>query len=85
MEGCAEEYEILTLAFRNARINDVSATPLRADGRLMSSPISDSCAVRKAFSDGYVRDLKALVLKAATVCYARRESGREVEVDLDVV
>jgi superfamily II DNA or RNA helicase len=81
----ADTYEALKRAFPNARIVNFSATPSRADGRLMPGTIVYSYPVREAIAQGYVKRLKALVLNPATLRYVRREDDQEVEVGLEEV
>jgi superfamily II DNA or RNA helicase len=51
----------------------------------MPGPVIYSYPVRDAIAEGYVKDLRALVLNPATLRYVRREGGQEVQVDLDEV
>jgi len=81
----ANTYETLKRAFPGARIINFSATPHRADGRLMPGEVIYTFPVRDSIAEGYVKDLKALVLNPGSLRYVRREDDREVEVDLDEV
>jgi len=68
-----------------ARIVNLSATPLRADGQLMVGRILYSFPVFRAIQEGYVKRLKAVVLNPRMLRYVRREDGQEIEVSLDEV
>lgn len=81
----ADTYEALKKAFPDARIINFSATPRRADGRVMPGEVIYSYPVRDAIAEGYVKDLRALVLNPASLRYVRQEDGDEVEVDLEEV
>jgi len=82
----AESWEILRRAFPDARIVNYSATPTRADGRLMAGRIVYAYSVGQAIREGYIKSLRAVVLNPRTLRYVRREEGdREIEVTLDEV
>jgi len=81
----AATWESLKAKFPAARIVNLSATPLRADGQKMAGRIIYSYPIFRAIQEGYVKRLKALVLNPRTLRYVRRESGQEVEVPLDEV
>ncbi len=81
----ARSWEILRDKFPAARIASFSATPRRADGRLMAGSIIYSYPVFQAIEKGYVKRLKALVLNPKTLRYVREEDGNEIEVSLDEV
>lgn len=81
----AASWKLLRQKFPAARIVNFSATPLRADGQLMTGRILYSYPVFRAIADGYVKRLKAVVLNPRTLRYVRKEDGREVEVGLDEV
>lgn len=71
--------------FPAAKIVNFSATPLRADGQLMAGRVLYSFPVFRAIEEGFVKQLKAVVLNPRTLRYVRREDGQEIEVDLDEV
>jgi superfamily II DNA or RNA helicase len=81
----AESWEVLRQKFPNARIISVSATPTRADGRLMSGEIVYTYPVYRAVQRGFVKHIKGLVLNPSSLRYVRREDGQEIEVGLDEV
>jgi len=81
----AASWEILRIKFPQARIINFSATPARADGQLMSGKPIYSYPIFRAIEEGYVKQLKALVLNPRTLRYVRRDDGKEIEVSLDEV
>jgi len=76
---------VLKAKFPAAKIVNFSATPLRADGQLMSGRIVYSYPIFRAIQEGYIKRLKAIVLNPRTLRYVRREDDAEVEVTLDEV
>lgn len=81
----AATWEALKQKFPAARIINLSATPLRADGQRMAGQIIYSYPVFRAIQEGYIKRLKALVLNPRTLSYVRREDGQEIEVPLEEV
>ena len=81
----AQTWTTLKDKFSAARIVNFSATPLRADGQLMAGRILYSYPVFQAMQEGYVKQLKAIVLNPRTLRYVRREDGKEIEVPLEEV
>jgi superfamily II DNA or RNA helicase len=81
----AASWELLKAKFPKANIVNFSATPLRADGQLMSGRILYSYPVFRAIQEGYIKRLKAVVLNPRTLRYVRREDGAEIDVTLDEV
>lgn len=81
----AATWDALKRKFPSARIINLSATPLRADGQRMAGRIIYSYPVFRAIQEGYIKRLKALVLNPRTLRYVRREDGQEIEVPLDEV
>ncbi|MBL7823677.1 MAG: DEAD/DEAH box helicase family protein [Saprospiraceae bacterium] len=71
--------------FSNAKIVNYSATPTRADGRLMAGRIIYSFPIYRAMELGYVKRLKAKVLNPSSLTYIRNEDGNEIEVTLDQI
>jgi superfamily II DNA or RNA helicase len=74
----------LQAKFPNARIVNFSATPLRSDGQKMSGEIIYSFPVAQAIKEGYIKQLKAIVLNPQTLKYVRND-GQEIEVSLEEV
>ena len=81
----ADSWTTLTDAFPDARIVNFTATPRRADGKVMSGEVVYSYPVASAIHEGYVKRLKAVALNPSTLTYVRREGDKEVSVDLDEV
>jgi superfamily II DNA or RNA helicase len=81
----AVSWDALRAKFPNAKIVNFSATPSRADGRLMAGRILYSYPIFRAIQEGYVKRLKAKVLNPRTLRYVRYEDGQEIEVSLDEV
>lgn len=81
----AESWQLLRQKFPDARIVNVSATPSRADGRLMSGQIIYSYPIIDAVKNGYVKRISGHRLNPKTLKYVRQEDGEEVVVTLDEV
>lgn len=81
----AESWETLRQHFPAARILNVSATPARADGRVMTGEIIYSYPISRAVEKGYVKRINGYRLNPTTLHYVRREGDAEVEVSLDEV
>jgi superfamily II DNA or RNA helicase len=81
----ADSWETLRTKFPDAKIVNLSATPLRADGQLMAGRILYSYPIYRAIQEGYVKRLKAVQLNPRTLRYVRRDDGEEIEVALDEV
>jgi DNA-binding transcriptional MerR regulator len=81
----AATWESLREKFPTARIVNLSATPLRADGQRMAGRIIYSYPIFRAIQEGYIKRLKALVLNPRTLRYVRREGEQEIEVSLEEV
>jgi superfamily II DNA or RNA helicase len=81
----ADSWETLRAKFPAARIVNFSATPLRADGQLMSGRVIYSYPVARAIQEGYVKHLKAVVLNPRSLRYVRQTDGAELDVTLDEV
>lgn len=71
--------------FPNARIVNFSATPTRADGRLMDGEIIYSFPVLRAIQAGYVKRLRAKMLRPSELRYVDRENGQERLIGPDEV
>lgn len=81
----SDSRELLRRAFPKAKIINFSATPARADDQLMAGKIIYSFPVKEAIASGFVKSLRAVVLRPATLRYVRREDGSEIAVSLDEV
>ena len=81
----ANSWTELRNKFLKAKIINLSATPIRADGQIMAGDIIYSYPVCDAIKNGYVKKLKAVVLNPASLRYVREDQGTEVEVPLDEV
>jgi superfamily II DNA or RNA helicase len=81
----ADSWATLRTKFPEARIINVSATPTRADGRLMSGEIIYSYPISEAVKNGYVKRISGYRLNPKTLRYVRREGDAEIEVSLDEV
>lgn len=81
----AESWELLRTKFPMARILNVSATPSRADGRLMSGKIIYSYPISEAVKRGFVKRVNGHRLNPTTLHYVRREGAGEIEVGLEEV
>ena len=71
--------------FPHARIVNFSATPTRADGRLMDGAILYSFPVVRAIQAGYVKRLRAKMLRPSSLRYVERDGGQERMVGPDEV
>lgn len=81
----ADSWEALRQKFPAARIVNFTATPLRADGQLMTGKIIFSYPIVQAIHNGYIKRLKAVRLSPDSLKYVREEDGREVVVTLEEV
>jgi superfamily II DNA or RNA helicase len=81
----ADSWETLKAHFPGARIVNLSATPLRADGQIMAGRVLYSYPIFRAIREGYVKRLKAVQINPRTLRYVRRENGEEIEVSLEEV
>lgn len=81
----ADSWARIREKFSNAKIVNYSATPTRADGRLMAGRIIYSFPIYRAMELGYVKRLKAKVLNPSSLKYVRNEDGNEIEVTLDQI
>ena len=81
----ADSWELLRNKFPKAKIINFSATPTRADGQLMAGKIIYSYPISEAIAEGFIKRLKGVVLKPATLMYVRKQDGREIKVILDEV
>lgn len=81
----ASSWNELRNKFPEAKIINLSATPMRSDGQMMSGDIIYSYPVCEAIRNGYVKKLKAVVLNPASLRYVREDQGIETEVPLEEV
>lgn len=81
----ADSYLAIKSHFKDARIINLSATPHRADGDLMPGKIIYAYSVADAIAEGFVKQLRALVLNPRTLRYVRKADGTEVTVSSEEV
>jgi superfamily II DNA or RNA helicase len=81
----AESWDTLRQHFPAASILNVSATPTRADGRVMSGEMIYGYPISRAVEKGYVKRINGYRLNPTTLHYVRREGEGEVEVSLEEV
>lgn len=81
----ADSWDTLRNKFPEAKIVNLTATPQRADGQLMSGRIIYSYPIFKAIEKGYVKRLTGKILEPSTLKYVREEDGKEIEVTLEQV
>jgi superfamily II DNA or RNA helicase len=79
----AESWQQVKRRFPAARIVNFSATPSRADGGLMQGEIIYSFPVLRAIGAGYVKRLRAKMLRPAELRYIEKEGGQERVIDAD--
>jgi superfamily II DNA or RNA helicase len=81
----ASSWERVRDHFSAAKILNLSATPERADGKIMRGEIIYAFSIIRAIENGYVKRLKAKVLNPATLRYIRNENGQEIKVDIEEI
>jgi len=81
----AASWDLLRKSFPAAKIVNVSATPIRADGQIMAGTIIYSFPVIRAIQEGYIKRLRAVVLNPASLRFVRNDNGVETEVSRDEV
>ena len=81
----ADSWKQVKARFPNARIVNYSATPTRADGRLMEGRIIYSYPVVDAIAAGYVKRLRAQMLRPAALRYIDPADGQERVIGPDEV
>lgn len=74
----AESWQQVKRRFPEARIANFSATPMRADGALMEGKIIYSFPVIRAIEEGYVKRLRAKMLRPTELRYVDRRDGKEI-------
>ena len=81
----AESWQQVKRRFPAARIVNYSATPTRADGHLMEGEIIYSYPVIQAIEAGYVKRLRAKMLRPTELRYVDRSDGQERIIGPDEV
>jgi superfamily II DNA or RNA helicase/predicted Fe-Mo cluster-binding NifX family protein len=81
----AESWQQVKRRFPNARIINFSATPTRADGQVMEGEIIYSFPVLSAIEAGYVKRLRAKMLRPTELRYVDRSDGQERIIGPDEV
>jgi len=81
----AESWQQVKRRFPAARIVNYSATPTRADGQLMEGNIIYSFPVVQAIELGYVKRLRAKMLRPTELRYVDRTDGQERIIGPDAV
>lgn len=81
----AASWQQVKRRFPHARIINFSATPARADGALMEGEVIYSFPVLRAIEAGYVKRLRAKMLRPTELRYVDREGGQERTIDADEV
>jgi superfamily II DNA or RNA helicase len=81
----AASWQQVKQRFPTARIVNFSATPSRADGQLMEGDIIYSFPVLKAIEAGYVKRLRAKMLRPTELRYVDRSGGQERVIGPDEV
>lgn len=81
----ATSWQQVKQRFPDARIVNYSATPTRADGRLMDGRIIYSFPVIRAIRAGYVKRLRAKMLRPSELRYVDRSTGVERIIEADEV
>lgn len=81
----AASWQQVKARFPAARIVNFSATPMRADGALMEGEIIYSFPVLRAIEAGYVKRLRAKMLRPTELRYIDRSDGGERIIGADEV
>jgi superfamily II DNA or RNA helicase len=81
----AASWQQVKQRFPTARIINFSATPSRADGQLMEGEIIYSFPVLRAIEAGYVKRLRAKMLRPNELRYVDRSSAQERVIGPDEV
>jgi superfamily II DNA or RNA helicase len=81
----AESWNSVRTHFAAAKIVNLSATPTRADGKVMEGDVIYSFPIFRAIESGYIKKLKAKVLNPSSLKYVRNNDGIEVEVSIDEI
>lgn len=81
----ASSWQMVNQRFPNARIINFSATPTRADSQVMNGEIIYSFPVLRAIEAGYVKRLRARMLRPTELHYIDRKDGQERIIGPDEV
>jgi superfamily II DNA or RNA helicase len=81
----AVSWQQVKARFPQARIVNYSATPTRADGRMMEGEIIYSFPVVRAIQAGYVKRLRAKMLRPSALRYVDKNTGEEKIIGPDEV
>ncbi|MEX0646067.1 MAG: DEAD/DEAH box helicase family protein [Parvularculaceae bacterium] len=81
----AASWQQVKRRFPTARIVNFSATPTRADGNIMEGEIIYSFPVLRAIEAGYVKRLRATMLRPTELRYVDRSDDRERLIGADEV
>lgn len=81
----AESWQQVKKRFESARVVNFSATPTRADGAVMEGRVIYSFPVVDAIRAGYVKRLRARMLRPTELRYVDRSSGAERLIGPDEV
>ncbi len=81
----ANSWQQVKQRFPEAQIINFSATPMRADGNLMEGSIIYSFPILRAIELGYVKRLRAKMLRPTELRYIDRNSGQEKIIGPDEV
>jgi superfamily II DNA or RNA helicase len=81
----AASWQQVKARFPRARIVNFSATPMRADGGLMEGEVIYSFPVLRAIEAGYVKRLRAKMLRPTELRYVDRSGGQERMIGPDEV
>ncbi len=81
----AASWQQVKRRFPHARIVNFSATPVRADGALMEGQVIYSFPVLRAIEAGYVKRLRAKMLRPTELRYVDRSDGQERVIGADEV
>ena len=81
----AASWQQVKARFPDARIVNFSATPMRADGGLMEGRVIYSFPVLRAIEAGYVKRLRAKMLRPTELRFVDRSGGQERMIGPDEV
>lgn len=81
----AASWQQVKARFPDARIVNFSATPMRADGGLMEGRVIYSFPVLRAIEAGYVKRLRATMLRPTELRFVDRSGGQERMIGPDEV
>jgi superfamily II DNA or RNA helicase len=81
----ADSWGRLRDKFPEAKIINLSATPVRSDGQQMVGRVIYSYPIREAMERGYIRQLRAVRVNPHGLRFVERVGGEEVEISIDEV